>query len=630
MFFGLRKAGLGSILSRMEWSRGNRNVAAGLLLVVLCWCAFGGALSCGFVHFDDDQYVFENPAITQGLTVEGVRWAFTTGYVSNWHPLTWLSHMTDIEFFGLDAKAHHAVNLWIHALNAVLLFWVLRRLTGRFWLAWWVAAFWCVHPLRAESVVWISERKDVLAMLFGLLALWAYGGGVPARRQESRPTGGSTRATPGANGNPRMGWVAVFFALSLMAKPMWVTLPFVLLLLDYWPLSRWKTGAVLSLWREKWPLFVLALASCVITYIVQERGGAMGPMDAYPLFTRLVNAIVAYAEYVRLLFWPSGLAVLYPYPAVGYSGIRIAGSLALILGLSVAAVGNIRRWPWAAVGWLWFLGTLVPMIGLVQVGRQSWADRYTYLPHIGLLIALVWAAGVAMDRWAGTPRRGIRHGKKTDASARRPYLKSILAALACVLVLGLTALSRRQTTVWRNNETLFLNAVAVTENNLLAHGNLGTWYGMQGQWEQAEFHLKKVLRHRPMDGGARHSLGNVNLRQGLKKEALAEYRIAAQDPKQWEAMNNVAWLLAMAPDGAEHAGEALDWAERAVRAAPESGKATVWNTLAVARANAGDYTGAIEAAEKALELARASGDVALAERVRSRMALFREGRPYRE
>lgn len=604
----------------MEWSRRSRDIAAACLLVALVWAAFGGALQCGFVYFDDDQYVFENAAIADGWTWDGVRWAFTTGHAANWHPVTWLSHMTDIELFGFDPRVHHAVNVWIHALNAVLLFGVLRKLTGRFGLAWWVAALWCVHPLRAESVVWVSERKDVLAMLFGLLAVGAYA------RQSIEAAGVNA---PGYR-KPKTGLAALLFALSLMSKPMWVTLPFVLLLLDVWPLGRWKKEGSKALVLEKWPLFLLAAVSSVVTFVVQKRGGAVGSLDLLSPGVRLANAVVAYAEYIRLLFWPAGLSVLYPYPEAGHSILRVGASLALLLGITAVTVSRWRRRPWLAVGWLWFMGTLVPMIGLVQVGRQSWADRYSYLPHIGLLVALVWGVAEAKDRWAGTPRRGIRHGKKTDASARRPYLKSILAALACVLVLGLTALSRRQTTVWRNNETLFLNAVAVTENNLLAHGNLGTWYGMQGQWEQAEFHLKKVLRHRPMDGGARHSLGNVNLRQGLKKEALAEYRIAAQDPKQWEAMNNVAWLLAMAPDGAEHAGEALDWAERAVRAAPESGKATVWNTLAVARANAGDYTGAIEAAEKALELARASGDVALAERVRSRMALFREGRPYRE
>lgn len=586
-----------------------KTAGAVVLLVALCWAAFGGALQCGFVYFDDDQYVFENAAIAGGWSWSAVRWAFTTGHAANWHPLTWLSHMTDIELFGMDPRAHHAVNVWIHALNAVLLFGVLRKLTGRFGLAWWVAALWCVHPLRAESVVWVSERKDVLAMLFGLLAVGAY-------------------ASPCPRG--KMGWVALFFALSLMSKPMWITLPFVLLLLDAWPFGRWKTGNAWDLFREKWVLFLLAAVSSVVTFVVQKRGGAVGSLDLLSPAVRLANAVVAYAEYIRLLFWPAGLSVLYPYPEAGHSILRVGISLTLLLGVTVVAVSRWRRRPWLAVGWLWFWGTLVPMIGLVQVGRQSWADRYSYLPHIGLLVALVWGAAEAKDRWVGTPRRGVRHNKKTDAPARRPYLESILATLTGVLVLGLTALSRRQTAVWQTNETLFLHAIAVTDNNLLAHGNLGTFYGMQGQWDKAERHLNEVLRRRPMDGGARHSLGNVYLRQGRKPEALAEYRLAAQDNKQWEAMNNVAWLLATAPDGVEHAGESLDWAERALRAAPESDLASVWNTLAASRANAGDFPGAIEAAEKALELARASGDHTLAERVRSRMKLFERKQPYRE
>lgn len=597
-----------------------KTAGAVVLLMALCWAAFGGALRCGFVHFDDDQYVFENPSIAGGLTVEGVRWAFTTGYVANWHPVTWLSHMLDMEFFGMDPKAHHAVNLWIHALNAVLLFGVLRRFTGRYGLSWWVAALWCVHPLRVESVVWVAERKDVLAMLFGLLALGAYG------RQPAKTAGVNA---PGCR-KPITGMAAIFFALSLMSKPMWVTLPFVLLLLDAWPLGRWEKGGARALVFEKWPLFLLAAVSCVVTYAVQQQGGAMGPLDTYPIGTRLVNAVVAYAEYVRLLVWPSGLAVLYPYPGAGHSGGRILLSATVVLGLSAVAVAQGRRRPWLAVGWLWFLGTLVPMIGLVQVGRQSWADRYTYLPHIGLLVALAWGVAEAKDRWVGTPRRGVRHDKKTDASARRPYLKSILATLTGVLVLGLTVLSRRQTAVWQSNESLFLHAISVTETNLLAHGNLGIYYGMRGQFEAAEFHLREVLRHNARDGGAWYALGNVYQFQGRKEEALEHYLQAADDPKQWKAMNNAAWLLATAADGDIRAEEALQWAHRALEVAPPDQTAGLWNTLSVARANAGDFDGALQAAARSLDLARASGDFSLAEKVRKRMTLFHSKQPYRE
>ena len=589
---------------------GWKNLLAVLALVALAWGAFGGALRCGFVYFDDDQYVFENPPIARGLTAEGVRWAFTTGHAANWHPVTWLSHMLDVELFGLDPKAHHAVNVWIHALNAVLLFGGLRRLTGRWGLSWWAAALWCVHPLRAESVVWVSERKDVLAMFFGLLALGAY-------------------APPGHRG--KMGWVSVFFALSLMSKPMWVTLPFVLLLMDAWPLGRWKKGSIQKLVLEKWPLFLLAAASCIATIVVQRRGGAVGSLDLLPLGTRLANAAVAYAEYVRLLFWPSGLAVLYPYPAAGHSVLRIALSVALGLGISAVAVAQGRRRPWLRVGWLWFVGTLVPMIGLVQVGRQSWADRYTYLPHIGLILALAWGCGAWLDR-PGTepPRRGGRKTKSANLAASGSHLKTVLSALALALVLGWTAWSRQQTAVWQSNESLFQRAISATENNTLAHGNLGTYFGKQGQWEPAEFHLQEALRIRPQDGGARYSLGNVYFRQGRRADALDQYRIAAQDPKQWEAMNDLAWLLATAPDGSSHAEEALQWAGRALAAAPVAKRAEIWDTLSVARANAGDFEGAIQAAEQALELGTTADPSGWRTRVNARMKDYRRGKPWRQ
>ena len=603
----MNNAAMVSGAEKFDW----RIPGAVLLLVALCWGAFGGALRCGFVYFDDDKYVFENPPVVRGLTAEGVRWAFTTGHASNWHPLTWLSHMADVEWFGLDARAHHAVNVWLHALNAVLLFFVLRRLTGRGVLAWWVAALWCVHPLRTESVVWISERKDVLAATFGLAALWAYAGRSPTR----------------------LLWTAGGFALSLMAKPAWVTLPFLLLLLDVWPLARRKRETAVRLILEKAPLFALALASSVATFFVQRHGGAVGSLDLLPLGTRVANALVAYAEYVRLLFWPSGLAVLYPYPEAGHSVLRIAISVALGVGISAVAVAHGRRRPWLRVGWLWFIGTLVPMIGLVQVGRQSWADRYTYLPHIGLILALVWGAEEAMDRWGGPPRRGVPQSKKTgktDLSARGSYLKTLLAALAGVLVLGLTSLSRQQTAVWRSNESLFLHAITATENNALAHGNLGTYYGKQGQWESAEFHLQEVLRIRPHDGGARYSLGNVCYRQGRRDDALEQYRLAAQDPKQWEAMNDLAWLLATVADGGGQAEEALHWADRALAAAPAAKRAEIWDTLSVARANAGDFTGAIQAAKSALDLEPGAGMAAWRARVDKRMESYRQGKPWRQ
>jgi protein O-mannosyl-transferase len=597
----LREAEVRPILWSMESRTRAHNLIAGLSLVALCWGAFGGALRCGFIYFDDDSYIFENSAIGTGWTMDGVRWAFTTGHAANWHPLTWLSHMTDIEWFGLDPKAHHAVSVWIHALNAVLLFGVLRKLTGRFWLSWWVAAFWCVHPLRVESVVWAAERKDVLAMAFGLLTLWVYADG------------------RGLKSGWRQAAAAGCFALSLMSKPMWVTMPFALLLLDFWPLARWKRGALLPLWSEKWALFALAVASCVVTYLVQESGGAIGPLNALPLAARMVNAVVACAEYVRLLFWPSGLAVLYPYPEAGYSVMRVAASLGLGLALSAMAVTQWRRLPWLCMGWLWFLGTLVPMIGLVQVGRQSWADRYTYLPHIGLLIAV-----------CGTATWGIQTLQKRFGISKNALAGLAIGASMLALAM-LVGLSREQTGIWQTTESLFQHAISVTANNLLAHGNLGVYYGKQGQLEKAAFHLDAVLRQRPKDGGARYALGNVYLQQGRKENALREYRVAAQDPKQWEAMNNVAWFLATDPNGSAHAAEALEWADRAMQAAPPAKMADIWDTLSVVRANAGDFEGAIQAAERAMELAPADGEgLALRARMQVQLQAYKAGKAWRD
>ena len=570
-----------------------------LLLVVLCCGAFGGALKGGFVDFDDDTYVFRNAALARGWTPEAIRWAFTTGHASNWHPLTWLSHLADVSLFGLEPAGHHAVNVWLHALNAALLFGVLRRLTGRSALAWWVAALWCVHPLRVESVAWIAERKELLAATFGLLTLGVYAQG------------------RGLAGRRRQALAAVCFALSLMAKPTWVTLPFLLLVLDHGPLFRWSPGAAAGLWREKAVLFALAAVSCAVTYRVQQAGGAVGSLDLLPPGMRLANAVVACAEYVRLLFWPSGLAVLYPYPQAGHPAGQVLIAVGALLAISVLALVERRRCPWLLAGWLWFLGTLVPMIGLVQVGRQSWADRYTYLPHIGLILA-----GGAVVAW------GLRVLRKRQARADLLWPGLGFAGGALVLV-GLVGLSRQQPKIWRNTESLFRRALAVTENNLLAHGNLGVFYGRQGQWESAIHHLECVLQQRPLDGGARYALGNVYLAQGLPAAAVEQYRLAARDSRQWRAMNDLAWLLSTGPDAATQATEALQWAERAWPLAPAEEQADLFDTLAVARANAGDFAGAIQAASQALAEGRARGRTETWRvEVQKRLDGFRQGRPW--
>jgi tetratricopeptide (TPR) repeat protein len=535
------------------------NLAAGLLLAALVFGAFGGALGNGFVWFDDHGYVYENPAVTAGLTKAGLRWAFTTTHMYNWHPLTWLAHMADVELYGLEPAGHHLSSLLLHAANAMLLFFFLRRATDSGPAALAAAALWAVHPLRAESVVWISERKDVLAALFGLLALLAY----------VRPAG-----------RGRMLGTAVAFAASLLAKPAWVTLPCLLLLLDAWPLGRWPRTPAWKLVLEKAPLWLLAAGSCAMTMAAQSAGGAVKSFAALPVGARLVNAAIAAVQYLRALVWPVDLAAFYPYPAGGASAAAVAGAAVLLLALTALAVVYARRAPWGLVGWLWFLGALVPMIGLVQVGGQAWADRYSYLPHIGLALAL--AGG-----WVGTPLRGVRSNGQTDASERRPYL-AIWPILAGLLVAVLVWLAHAQTAIWRDTETLFRHALAVTRDNWLIHFNLANRYQLDGR----------------------------------RAEACAEYRAAlAIVPNYAPAMNNLAWALAVDPQATpEEIAEALAWARKAIELSGGAPSAAQLNVLERAQLAGGDLAATMETARQAEALAERNGDREAAARIRWRLA----------
>ena len=528
-----------------EW---RRNLAAGALLAALVFLAFGAALLCGFVWFDDHGYVYENPAVTAGLSRAGLRWAFTTTHMYNWHPLTWLAHMADVEFYGLNPAGHHLSSLLLHAANAILLFLFLRRATGHGPAALAAAALWAVHPLRAESVVWISERKDVLAALFGLAALWIY-------VRSARPK--------------RLIGVAAAFAASLLAKPAWVTLPCLLLLLDAWPLRRWGREPAAKLVLEKAPLWLLAATSCVLTLAAQRAGGAVQSFAAMPAGTRLANAALATGEYLRALVWPVDLAVFYPYPSAGVSAAALAGAAALLLGLTALAVAGARRAPWGLVGWLWFLGTLVPMIGLVQVGGQAWADRYSYLPHVGLALALAggaaaWSQRAPSSRW----QRGA-------------------ASVAGALALAWVGLARAQTAVWHDTETLFRHALAATENNWLIHFNLANRYQLDGR----------------------------------RAEAGAEYRaVLAIAPTYAPAMNNLAWALAADPAATpEEIAEALAWIRKAI-ALSGAASAAQLNTLERAQLAAGDVVAAMETARQAEALAEQNGQTELAARIRWRLA----------
>jgi tetratricopeptide (TPR) repeat protein len=439
-----------------------------------------------FINFDDGLYVTDNPAVRSGLTWETVRWALTTDQAAFWHPLTWLSHMLDVELFGLDAGGHHATNVVLHAANALVLLAVLTRLTGAPLASAWVAGMFALHPLHVESVAWVAERKDVLSTLFGLLAVWAYLRAVEA----------PTRA--------RRAAVALLFAASLMAKPMLVTLPAILLLLDWWPLGRLSLTPA-SVWlrvREKLPLLVLAVLAGIVTFIAQRGGGAMAALETVPAEARMLNALVSYWRYVGATVWPARLAIFYPYVFLpAWQGVVAGAALA---AATAGALAGGRERPYLAVGWLWFLVTLVPVIGLVQVGAQAWADRFSYLPGVGLFLVVAFSVREL------APRAG-RAGTAT-------------LALAALVACG--AASAAQVRTWRDSETVFRQALAVTERNDVAHLNLGVALAGQGRIDEATEHYREAARLNDRSADAHNNLGNVALRARRWSEAESHFRAA--------------------------------------------------------------------------------------------------------
>jgi hypothetical protein len=411
-----------------------------LALALAVAAVFGRSVGFEFLSLDDGVYVTDNEEVRAGLTVESVKWAFTTFRGGPWHPLTWLSHMLDVELFGLDPAGHHATNVAIHALTTALLFLALRALTGGLWSSAFAAALFALHPLRAESVAWVAERKDVIAGLGFVAALLAY----------------ASYAQRG--GALRISGVAAAMAFGLMGKPSVVTLPFVLLLLDVWPLRRvdpleapfpWRRLGALA--AEKLPLFALAALASALSVVTQGAGGGVASSAEAPLAARLANMLLAYAAYLRKTLWPVDLAVFYPYPTE-FPWLRVGAAAALVAGVSALALAQLRRRPWLAVGWFWFLGVLVPMIGLVQVGGQALADRYSYLPAIGLSLIAAAAA--------------------SELAERGPRARAAVVAGCALAVAASAAAAWRQVGTWRDNPTLYGHAVAVTEDNVVAATNL--------------------------------------------------------------------------------------------------------------------------------------------------------------
>ena len=492
-----------------------------LLLALTTLLVYLPVTHSSFTNYDDEDYVTQNHIVHSGLTFDGIKWAFVTGHASNWHPVTWLSHMTDCTLFGLNPAAHHFVSALFHAVNAALLFMLLLRLTGALWSCAFIAALFAWHPLHVESVAWIAERKDVLSTFFALLALLSY--------------------TKFAKENCRRSfWFALlFFALGLMSKPMLVTLPFVLLLLDYWPLQR-VTGA-LRMVGEKIPFLLLTAVSCVITFLAQ-RNEAVATLEKVPLSLRLENLPVAYVGYLSKIFWPAPLAVFYPLPEK-ISALAVAAAVAILILISAGVWLARKRNPCLIVGWLWFLGMLVPVIGLVQVGEQALADRYTYFSATGIFIAVTFG-GCALAKQFQFP-------------------KMILPAAAVVILASCLALTGNQLRFWQDSESLFRHALAVTKDNDTARLNLGSALEAKGD----------------LDG------------------ALIQYRETIRlNPKSYQAYSNIGKILL----AQNRPGEALDYCVRAVQTNP--GRATLRNNLGIVLAELGRYDEATGEFANALKL----------------------------
>jgi len=626
-----------------------------LLLVAAIGLVFGPTVRHGFLNYDDGEYVFENPKILNGLTFDGIEWVFTHSHAANWHPLTGLSHLLDCQIYGLWAGGHHLTNVLLHAATAILLFLVMRRMTGALWPSAFVAAALALHPLRVESVAWVAERKDVLSGLFFMLALGAYA------RYAAAPSWA------------RYLVVLVLYAMGLMAKPMLVTAPFVFLLLDYWPLGRWASPRRARLLIEKVPLVMLATASCAMTLWAQNCMVAIKTTTELPFAMRLTNAVVTYAVYLGQFFCPTGLAVFYPHPADRLAWAAVAAAGLVLCAVSAVVLIRVRKDPYLAVGWFWYLGMLVPVIGLVQVGAQARADRYTYLPQIGVNLMIAWSLSAVC--------RGRRWGPAAAWAGGTAALTALTVAAAV------------QTSHWSSREALWKHTIACTSENYVAHNSLAICLASAGKTDEAIEHYQKAIDCDPKRAEAYYNLGNVLQRrggldqavmlygkaleinpqyadahnnlgealrrqgkideaiahyravleletqapsthynlglayaaQGKTREALAEWRKSLrQQPDGIAVLVVTAWTLATTGDAALRNGaEAVELAERAARLSSDRDPA-VPDALAAAYAETGQFPKAVQTIEQALTLA-GQENPALAETLRMRIKLYQSG-----
>jgi tetratricopeptide (TPR) repeat protein len=636
------------------------------------WLVFGQTLRHGFVNYDDPTYVYENATVIKGLSLGAVAWAFTNSHARNWHPLTTLSHMLDSQLFGLEPWGHHFTNVFLHAMTVLLLFFVLWQMTGAYWRSAFVAAIFAIHPLRVESVAWVAERKDVLSGLFFILTLAAY------VRYARKRTG------------VRYAAVVLFFALGLMSKPMLVTLPLVLLLLDYWPLGRvaglesgrFKLRPAIPLLIEKTPLLVLSAASCLVTFLVQKSGGAQA--EPLPLTWRIGNAITAYVTYVLQMIWPIKLAPLYPHPEGTLPAWAVVGALLILFVVTAIVFVRRRNNPYLVTGWLWYLGMLAPVIGIVQVGVQGWADRYTYLPQIGLYLLLTWTVA--------------------DVTARWRHRRELLSAGTALVLAPLGWAASVQASRWRDSETLWRHTLAVTNNNevayinlgevldkggdidgalayhekaleirshkqtsrydfllALTHANIGSALRRKGLMDDAIAHYEKAVEWQPDYaegylglGGALTEKGRFDaaieafrkavalhseyaeayvgwatalVRQGRDEEAITQFEKALEiAPQSLVALNNLAWLFATSSNPSIRNGpKALLLAERAIKITGED--PFYLHKLAAAYAATGNFPSALETAERALRSAQRDGKTALAAELERNISLYQTSTP---
>ena len=538
-----------------------------VFLALAILAVFGQTARFGFVNYDDNKYIYDNPVVQKGLTWQGARWAWIYSEIGHWHPLTWLTHMADCEFYGLRPGGHHITNVALHTVATLLLFLVLRQMTGSLWRSAFVAAVFAIHPLRAESVAWIAERKDVLSGMFFMLTLLAY------LHYVQKPALG------------RYMLLALLFALGLLSKNMLVTLPFVLLLLDWWPLRRMECKAVngeklaalgVPLWRlvkEKIPLLILSAGSCIATASVSEK---LGDTDRVSLVPRLGNAVVSYVIYLRQMVLPVGLAAPYPYPHNGPPSWRICVALAILGAVTAAAIAYRQKRAYLLVGWLWYLGMLVPAIGIVQISYYSHADRYTYLPEIGLAIAATWAVA--------------------DLSARWMHRRLVLGSLMFAVIGALAICGHIQTSYWRNGEALWTHALACTTSNSVAHLNLADLLRLDGKLDEALVHYKQAMAIAPDNVETINDVGNILAMKGQDAAAIAEYRKAlAIQPGFADTHVNLGNALM-------HVNLDDAIAEYRKALAIEPNKIEILNDLGKALGMKGDDAGAISEYEKVLAI----------------------------